>query len=132
MKTFSSVNLFFCASLLLLGCTPLLGELPLPTELPGGPDDSFFGCNDYSIMLGVEANLATQCVTDSQCGQVIQGTGCGCMTDNLIANHNFDLSYLYELLDESEAAGCTMNLGTPCDCNGGVVPVCRAGRCVWE
>lgn len=123
------VALFLGASLL-LGCNPVLNNLPIPEDGLGGLGG--FQCADYAIMLDVETRLAGSCVSDSECGQIMTGTGCGCTKDNLIANHNFDLTYFYDLLGEATAMECNVAFGTPCDCDGAAVPVCRAGQCTWE
>ena len=132
MKMNPRVNLLVLAigGALLLGCSPVLNHLPVPED--GLGEWSGFQCADYSIMLDVETRLAGSCVSDSECGQIMTGTGCGCTTDNLIANHNFDLSYFYDLLGDATAMGCTIDLGTSCDCDATAVPVCRAGQCAWE
>ncbi|MBM4365477.1 MAG: hypothetical protein FJ102_04630 [Deltaproteobacteria bacterium] len=89
-------------------------------------------CEDYQIMLDVEVVLARECTASSQCTQVLGGTGCGCDTDDVIANSSFDANYLYDLLDESRAAGCTVSTGTSCACDAGAEPACVGGRCTWR
>ncbi len=115
---------------LLIGCNPVLDNLPIPED--GLGDWSGFQCADYLLMLDVESRLAGSCVSDSDCGQIMAGTGCGCTKDNLVATHNFDLNYFYDLLGEARAMECTLDFGTPCDCDTTAVPVCRAGQCAWE
>jgi len=133
MKTFSIVNLFLVCMLFVSGCDLLIQELVPPMSYPDEPSESGrFSCWEYDLMLDVEGQLATECSSDNQCGQVMTGTGCGCMTDNLIANHGFYLGHFYDLLEEAREAGCNPDFDTPCDCAPAATPVCRANRCVWE
>ncbi len=133
MKTFSTVNLFFVCMLFLGGCDLLIEELVYPLDdSDESSESSRFSCWEYELMLDVESQLATECSADNQCGQVMTGTGCGCMTDNLVANHNFYLGHFYDLLDEAITAGCSPDFDTPCDCAPAATPVCRNNRCVWQ
>ena len=91
-----------------------------------------FSCADYEIMLDVEVELAQECTMDSECTQVLDGTGCGCETDDLIANQAFDTTYFYDLRDEALDQSCTVDFGTTCECNPIATPVCQAGTCAWE
>lgn len=93
---------------------------------------SFFTCSDYQVMIDVELNLADNCQTDSECTQVLSGTGCGCGTDDRIASVYFDTSYFYDLSDEASIAGCNIDFGTDCTCPPNAEPACVSGSCVWN
>ena len=96
------------------------------------PTATGFSCNDYQIMLDVEATLAQECTSDAQCQQVLTGTGCGCETDDLIANTSFDTSYFFDLYDEALTQSCSIDFGTSCDCDASAAPICDAGSCRWD
>ena len=96
------------------------------------PTSTGFSCWDYETMLEVEAEIASECTTDSDCDQVIDGTGCGCATDDLIANSSYDLTSFYDLYDEALGESCSIDFGTSCDCNPSATPVCAAGQCAWQ
>ncbi|MCP4804630.1 MAG: hypothetical protein GY884_04705 [Proteobacteria bacterium] len=91
-----------------------------------------FSCEDYQIMMDVEVELATTCSTDSQCTQVLYGSGCGCSTDDVVANGSFDTTYLYDLWDEADDATCSVEFDTSCDCDASAQPVCVSGNCTWR
>ena len=96
------------------------------------PTSTGFSCSDYDIMLDVEVKIAQECTTDSDCDQLLNGTGCGCETDELIANRHFDTTYFYDLYDEALGEGCSIDFGTTCECDPTVSPVCEAGSCAWQ
>ena len=90
-----------------------------------------FSCSDYQLMLDVELTVGQQCTTDSDCDQVLSGTGCGCETDDLVVNHTYDTVIFYDIYDEALASGCSPTFGTSCECPMGVTTVCDAGTCSW-
>lgn len=91
-----------------------------------------FTCDDYQIMMDVEVDLADDCSTDAECTQVLSGSGCGCSTDDVIANGSFDTTYLYDLWDEADAASCSLDFDTSCDCDASAQPACVSGTCTWR
>ncbi|HCP47435.1 MAG TPA: hypothetical protein DIU15_15445 [Deltaproteobacteria bacterium] len=102
------------------------------TDSDNADSEQFFSCDDYSLMLNVEAQLVRSCSQDSDCGQVLTGTGCGCATDDLIANDSADTSYFFDLFGEATGWGCSIDFGTSCDCEASLEPVCRSGKCSWR
>ena len=96
------------------------------------PTSTGYSCSDYQIMLDVEVLLAEECVTDSDCDQILDGTGCGCATDDLIANNDFDTTYFYDLYDEALGESCSIDFATTCECDPTAQPVCNAGTCGWQ
>ncbi len=102
---------------------------PYPSD---EPTSTGFRCSDYQLMLDVELKVAQECSTDSDCQQVLSGTGCGCESDDMIANTSYNTSNFYDLYDEAEAEGCSIEFYTECDCDASAVPVCSAGTCSWN
>ena len=91
-----------------------------------------FSCPTWQKLVDVELDIITECQTDSDCTQVLGGTGCGCATDDLIASSGYDVSYFYDLVDESDREGCTVEFDTTCDCPVSATPVCEWGTCTWS
>ena len=83
-------------------------------------------------MLNVEADAGGICTWDMECGQVLTGTGVGCETDDRIANNTTDVTWFFDMLEEAEAAGCSIDFGTTGECNPYATPVCRYGQCGWQ
>ena len=96
------------------------------------PTSTGYSCNDYQIMLDVETYIAQECNTDADCTQPLDGTGCGCSTDDLIANDRYEADYFYEMYDEALGESCTIEFDTSCDCDSSAVPSCEFGTCVWR
>ncbi len=104
---------------------------------PGGSSGSSsdpytFSCSEHSLMLNIEVDALSWCHTDSDCGQVLNGTGVGCSTDDRIANNSSNVSYFYDMLEEAEAAGCSVDFGTSGVCDPSAQPVCNFGECAWQ
>ncbi len=94
--------------------------------------DGFFSCADYRLMVRVETEVMGYCADDLECGQVLSGTGIGCPTDDLIANNSYNEDWFFDLVDEAEAAGCSIEIGTSGECDPYAVPVCQNGQCDWD
>ena len=95
------------------------------------PTSTGYSCRDYQIILDVEVLVAEECTTDADCDQVLDGTGCGCPTDDLIVSGDYDSDYFYEMLDEAVAESCSIDFATTCECDPTAKPVCYAGTCEW-
>ena len=95
-------------------------------------EGSMSTCRSYQIMIDVELDLADNCQTDSECTEVIYGTGNGCSTDDRIATSSFDTSYLYDLIDDADLEGCNIDFGTTGECPVNGTPVCEMGACTWS
>ena len=102
---------------------------PEPAVDPYSPGEI---CWAYDKMLEVELLIGQECNVDTDCQQVLTGTGCGCETDDLIANNSYDATYFYELQDDALAEGCAIEFNTACDCNADAEPACLSGTCVWN
>lgn len=70
------------------------------------------------------------CEVAADCGQVLQGTSCGC-TRNLVASVDADTAAFDDLLDEQSAAGCDVG-GSTCDCPTADGFACVENRCTWN
>ncbi len=115
-----------------LAASLLVGLCACDPETTDEVTSTGWSCSDYEIMLDVEYELAQQCSSDSECGQVLSGTGCGCETDDLVASTSFDTTYLTELRDEADDVGCTYSVPTTCSCPAATGFVCDAGTCAWD
>lgn len=70
------------------------------------------------------------CTADSECGQVIKNSSCGC-THNNVARLDADLTRVSELFDRRAELECTSG-ATNCACEQTDGPVCRDGFCTWN
>ena len=95
------------------------------------PSTGYYTCSEYQLMLDVELSVGQACTTDSDCDQVLSGTGCGCETDDLVTNHVYDTTIFHDIHDEALASGCSPSFGTTCACPTGVATICDAGTCGW-
>lgn len=119
-------------TLILLSMFSTCNNSSTSSNSSNNPTSTGFSCWDYEIMLDVEVKLAQECTTDSECQQVLTGTGCGCETDDLVANTSFDTSYFFDLYDEALTQNCSIDFGTSCDCDASATPSCYAGSCRWD
>jgi hypothetical protein len=80
-----------------------------------------------------DAELRRQqsCTAATECGQVIQGSSCGCTRD-LVARNDADISKLRALLNEQIGSDrCTL-LASTCDCPEADGFACTNGLCTWN
>ena len=117
------------ASFVALSLISMCGTTPEPEVDPNSPGEI---CWAYDKMLEVELLIGQECNVDSDCQQVLSGTGCGCETDDLIVNTSYDATYFYDLLDDAATDGCAIDFNTVCDCNPNAEPACIAGTCGWN
>ena len=96
------------------------------------PTASGYSCWDYQKMIDVEVILATECTSNSECSQILYGTGVGCSTDDIIGNYNYDTSYFFDMWDEAVGYGCAIEFDTSGDCSPTASAVCSSGVCGWE
>ncbi|MCB9680989.1 MAG: hypothetical protein H6733_05905 [Alphaproteobacteria bacterium] len=76
-----------------------------------------------------EADDVRACVLDTDCGQVLTGTSCGCTRD-WVARVGADTTDFYRLL--SQAGSCGYGLASTCDCPSTSGFLCDAGTCTWN
>ena len=98
----------------------------------GAGTSTGFSCDDYQLMLDVEVRIASECDVDEDCQQVLDGTGCGCPTDDLVVNSDFDPTYFFDTWDEALGEACPIEFETTCDCDASAIPRCQSGSCVWR
>ena len=73
------------------------------------------------------------CISDTDCGQSLAGTSCGCTRDH-IARKDADTSAFYQLLAQAKENGCSDSLPitSACDCPQVSGTTCIAGMCDWK
>jgi len=73
------------------------------------------------------------CTQDSDCGQALPGTSCGCTRDHL-ARKDASTTYFYEILARAESFNCTeaLPIASACDCPEVLGSYCNAGICDWK
>lgn len=76
-----------------------------------------------------ETQAVRSCSSPAQCGQVLQGTSCGC-TRNWVARTNANTQRFYQLL--GDAQGCGMALISTCDCPQTYGFDCVQQICTWD
>jgi hypothetical protein len=104
------------------------GGSSTPDPILGGG----FSCSEYQRMLDLDIEYGSTCSTDDECTEILDGTGCGCVTSNLIANSDFDTGWFYETLDEARSYSCDITFDTACDCDESLEPTCSFARCTWQ
>ena len=93
------------------------------------PTQTGFSCEEYEIMLDVEAELAQDCTDSSECTQVLfEDT---CESNSLLTNASFDTEYLFDLYEEGTNAGCELALPINTDCSK-ETPTCIQSQCRWN
>jgi hypothetical protein len=99
------------------------------TGAAGSP--GFPSCDDARKAFEEELAKIQACKAASDCGQVLEGTSCGCTRD-LVARLDADPERFREL------AAATVNgeqcnvLGSECDCPETNGFACTSGRCAWN
>lgn len=89
-------------------------------------------CGDVTQALESELATIQSCTQASQCGQVLEGTSCGCTRD-LVARNDANTTSFFLIVTRGRALGCpATDFGTPCDCPAADGFACVAGRCTWN
>jgi hypothetical protein len=88
-------------------------------------------CNELLTAFETETLAIRGCSGDDQCGQVLQGTSCGCTRD-WVARLDADTTCFYSLIDQAELLQCDLGLGSTCDCPGADGYACVDGTCTWN
>ena len=102
------------------------------SSAPAPTTESGWSCEDYQMMLDVEVRYGSECETDDECTEILDGTGCGCETSNLVMAEGFDSDWFYDTLDEARSYECDIDFDTVCDCDATLEPTCSSGRCTWQ
>jgi hypothetical protein len=95
----------------------------------GGSD--FPSCEDARKAFDEELASIQSCTADDQCGQVLEGTSCGC-TRNLVARRDADATRLHALKAVKVDDEVCNALGSSCDCPATNGFACTEGRCGWN
>ncbi len=97
-----------------------------PTPGHGGEQS----CDDLEAQRAEELASIQACSADSECGQPLLGTSCGCTRD-LVARADADISSFSAVQASLDEAGCD-GLVTTCDCPAADGFACVGGRCTWN
>lgn len=76
-----------------------------------------------------ETTAIRSCTSPAQCGQVLQGTSCGC-TRNWVARNNANTTRFYQLLQD--AGACGFSAISTCDCPQTFGFDCVQQICTWD
>ncbi|MBL9106995.1 MAG: hypothetical protein JNL82_39205 [Myxococcales bacterium] len=101
----------------------------------GEPGSSTSGaiddCVAWQSAFDAEVLEIRGCDMDSECGQELQGTSCGC-TRNWVARKDADVSEFWALVDKAGELGCDLPFFSTCDCPATDGFACEAGICTWN
>jgi hypothetical protein len=98
---------------------------------PNNCAQQFDNCGDLLTAFDAETLAIRSCSNDSECGQPLQGTSCGCTRD-WVASTDADTTCFYDLIEQGQALQCELPLNSTCDCPGADGFVCDAGICNWN
>jgi hypothetical protein len=90
-------------------------------------------CMNLVSELEEEANKIRACQKDSDCGQILKGTSCGCTRD-WVARKNIDPSNLYMIINKAISYNCSdeLPINSTCDCPSAKSFACIQGQCTWN
>lgn len=114
---------------------PVGGLAILQAATPGGVSPiqyaSVLDPNCPQIVADFQAETAAirSCQTDAECGQVLQGTSCGCTRD-WVARIGANTRAFYDLLQDAGACGYAPI--STCDCPQTFGFVCDNNVCSWD
>ena len=92
---------------------------------------SGFTCSDYQIMIDVELNILQECYSDSECDQSLDGIQTDCPQNPPLLSSDISSEYMYELLEEADEYGCTIEIKTNDVCAPSAKAACISGSCAW-
>lgn len=98
---------------------------------PGNCDMAFESCSALQAAFADETLAVRSCSQPEDCGQVLQGTSCGCTRD-WVARTDADTACFYELIDQAGPLACDLGLGSSCDCPPTDGFDCVQGICTWN
>lgn len=90
-----------------------------------------YSCEDYEIMWDVEIELARECISASDCQQILFEGDLTCESNSVLGDASFSSEYLYSLYDEALEAGCSLDIPFNQDCSL-TEPACVNSSCVWQ
>ncbi len=88
-------------------------------------------CDDLLPLFHAETSDVRSCTTDADCGQVLEGTSCGC-TRNWVANLGAELGAWRHLYGLGQALGCDLGTTSTCDCPAADGFACVENTCTWD
>lgn len=86
-------------------------------------------CETIAADFESERTEIQSCEVDTECGQVLTSTSCGCTRD-LVARTDADTTTFYDLIDEANEGECDLGLASVCDCPITAGFRCDEGTCV--
>ena len=116
-------------------CSCVSGEevlctlIACPEPQGGAGGGSGRTCTDITRDMNQELEAIQSCGSDDECGQVLEGTSCGC-TRNLVARKDADISR-FEVLNRESNERCE-GLVSTCDCPAADGFKCASNRCTWN
>lgn len=88
-------------------------------------------CDDVVAEFVAETASIRACADASDCGQVLEGTSCGC-TQDWVARADADTTEFYALLAEGSALACDMGTVSDCSCPEVAGYDCVDEVCTWN
>lgn len=88
-------------------------------------------CDGIQDAFASELAAVQACTQDTDCGQVLSGTSCGC-TRNLVARLDADVSELERLMAVEVNGERCVQLVSTCDCPQADGFACEQGVCTWN
>lgn len=89
-------------------------------------------CEELEPAFAAETLAIRSCTKDTECGQVLDGTSCGC-TRAWVARLDADPTHFYELIEQGVSLECDLPLFSTCDCPFADGFVCTPqGICQWN
>ena len=82
-------------------------------------------------MFQAEVAAIRGCSDDAECGQVLEGTSCGC-TRNWVARLDADTTDFWDLVDLAGELRCELPFVSTCDCPAADGYACVDGVCAWN
>ena len=99
-----------------------------PTE---EPTPSGFTCSDYQIMVDVELKILRECSSNSECDVFLDGIDSDCDEQPPILSNEISSEYMYDLLEEADLYGCSIEIKTNDVCSESAYSSCVSGACAW-
>ena len=92
--------------------------------------EQFETCDEVNAEMKEELSGLQACSVDADCGQVLEGTSCGC-TNDLVAHKEYDAARFRSLQLRAQELKCTTTV-TDCSCPATNGFVCTDKVCGWN
>jgi hypothetical protein len=124
------------SSLLLLGLAAgfacLGSDSPTRPEPPPIDPGTLLDCQQVSAALDLELAAIQACSRADECGQVLEGTSCGCTRD-LVARRSSSIANFHVIVRRGQSLQCpATEFVTTCDCPAADGFACVDRRCTWN